>query len=108
MEPSSTRRLVKHSETIIVPSYGYLMTTHMAALILFNLFTTPHSRYFSLEPSRHHGAPTDRRRIYIFLIRRDVLSDEALDHISSNDDFINSIADQVLAMRTECQHDWTL
>lgn len=64
--------------------------------------------FAAVQLSRRHGAPIDRRRLYIIMVRRDVLSDDALGSSKSDEDFTSLIGSRVVSMATDCAHDWIL
>ena len=61
-----------------------------------------------VDLSRTFGAPMDRRRLYLILVREDVLSDETLSMVASHDDFCHLIAARAVGMKMDCKHDWML
>lgn len=64
--------------------------------------------FVAVQLSRRHGAPIDRRRLYIIMVRRDVLSDDALGSSRSDEDFTSLIGSRVVSMAADCAHDWIL
>ena len=58
------------------------------------------------------GAAIERRRIYVVMIRDDVLSDETLTLLQDSDDqalaFTTLVADRVMSMKLECTYEWNL
>ena len=57
------------------------------------------------------GAPIERRRLYMVMIRYDCLSDETLEYLANSDDplaFTRLIADRVCSMNMPCKWDWNL
>ena len=63
----------------------------------------------SVDQRSKFGAPISRRRIYIVLIRKDVLSDEVLHAMAasqSDDPFTDIVEKRVRSMTIPCKYNW--
>lgn len=64
---------------------------------------------FNFKLRRVHGAPLDRRRVYIVLIRDDVLTDEIKQRLEEEPDIFSVlVAERIMGMRMHCKVHWTL
>lgn len=80
----------------------------------FNLYVKCHPRYWIaniiVNPAKF-GAPIDRRRLYMVMIRHDVLSDETLEILDDAEPierFTRLIAERVCGLNMPCKYDWNL
>lgn len=59
--------------------------------------------YFFGGPQEKYGAPISRRRVYLLMIRRDVMTDEVL-----NQDFVAYISKKLDDMKVSAKCGWFL